>query len=69
MRTRHPVTGGHTGGGAASCPSSLSGRGASMAVVGAYVVAGEPKSAGGDYITRNTEPLGEAADAIELADY
>ncbi|WP_067991992.1 FAD-dependent monooxygenase [Nocardia pseudobrasiliensis] len=36
-------------GDAAYCPSPLSGQGTSMALVGAYVLAGELKSAGGDH--------------------
>jgi 2-polyprenyl-6-methoxyphenol hydroxylase-like FAD-dependent oxidoreductase len=36
-------------GDAASCPSLLSGQGSTMAMVGAYVLAGELKAAAGDY--------------------
>jgi 2-polyprenyl-6-methoxyphenol hydroxylase-like FAD-dependent oxidoreductase len=37
-------------GDAASCPSPLSGQGTSLAIVGAYVLAGELAAAGGDHV-------------------
>ncbi|HWA33481.1 MAG TPA: hypothetical protein VG737_05100, partial [Cyclobacteriaceae bacterium] len=36
-------------GDAASCPSLLSGQGSTLAMVGAYILAGELKNAGGDF--------------------
>jgi 2-polyprenyl-6-methoxyphenol hydroxylase-like FAD-dependent oxidoreductase len=46
-------------GDACSCPSLLAGQGAALAIIGAYVLAGELKRAGGDYRTayQNYEAL------------